>query len=61
MSEMEFTAGPMGVPVEIYSDAEELGESLVLSLALGYVCGLVTLGPAWLRSAPRTDRVLQLD
>jgi len=40
---------------------EELGESLVLSLALSYVCGLVALGPAWLRSAPRTDRVLQPD
>ena len=36
---------------------EELGESLVLSLALGYVSGLVALGPTWLRSWRRTRRV----
>ena len=29
---------------------EELGESLVLSLVLGYVGGLLALGPAWLRA-----------
>lgn len=32
---------------------EELGESFVLSLALGYVSGLVARGPAWLSSKPR--------
>lgn len=34
--------------------AEELGESFVLSLALGYVSGLVARGPAGLSSAART-------
>jgi hypothetical protein len=33
---------------------EELGESFVLSLALGYVSGLVARGPAWLLPAVRT-------
>ena len=33
---------------------EELGESFVLSLALGYVCGLVAMGPRWLSSTART-------
>lgn len=36
---------------------EELGEALVLSLALGYVSGLVALGPGWLDSERRSRGV----